>query len=381
MKILIANNLYQPFNRGGAETVVEKMKNNFECLGHQVDILSTKPFFSQTNTNNITIRTFFYYLNRLPKSFRIFWLIGNIFNPFIYLKLNKIILKNKPDLVITNNLFGLCYYLSKLLEKNCIPQIHFLHDIQFIHPSGLMMLGEEKKINSNFAKIYQAIIKSFFNRNAYIVSPSNWLLQLHKKNGFFSNLKCFVLPFPFKGCVSAIQQEKKNKSNYFLYAGQIESHKGIFFLLEVFRDLNKIYGEKYNLKIAGQGSQLQKAKTLFKNFCIIEFLGLLNQESLLKTMSQARALIVPSICYENSPAVIYDAKGLGLPILGADIGGISEIINPDNGELFKAGNKQSLIEVIDNFFATDKKFYQTSAVQPYRNFSEYCLKLLSIIVS
>jgi glycosyltransferase involved in cell wall biosynthesis len=38
---------------------------------------------------------------------------------------------------------------------------------------------------------------------------------------------------------------------------------------------------------------------------------------------------VPSLCYENSPAVIYEAFAAGLPAIGSKLGGIAELIGDD----------------------------------------------------
>ena len=56
-------------------------------------------------------------------------------------------------------------------------------------------------------------------------------------------------------------------------------------------------------------------------------------------------LVIPSICYDNSPVVIYEAFCTGTPVIGSDIGGIPELIcDGDNGLLFKAGSTASLKE-------------------------------------
>ena len=43
MKICLINNLYKPFNRGGAEKVAETIVDGLIKAGHEVFIISTKP--------------------------------------------------------------------------------------------------------------------------------------------------------------------------------------------------------------------------------------------------------------------------------------------------------------------------------------------------
>jgi glycosyltransferase involved in cell wall biosynthesis len=56
-------------------------------------------------------------------------------------------------------------------------------------------------------------------------------------------------------------------------------------------------------------------------------------------MVDSDLLCVPSIWFENSPGVVIQALGLGLPVLGSDTGGIPELVEADrNGALVPPGD-------------------------------------------
>lgn len=56
---------------------------------------------------------------------------------------------------------------------------------------------------------------------------------------------------------------------------------------------------------------------------------------------------MPSICYDNSPTVIYESFSFGVPVIGSRIGGIPELIKEGyNGFLFEAGNVEELEGII-----------------------------------
>jgi glycosyltransferase involved in cell wall biosynthesis len=58
------------------------------------------------------------------------------------------------------------------------------------------------------------------------------------------------------------------------------------------------------------------------------------------------AVIVPSLSDEQ-PRLIFDAFSQGIPVLGSDTGGITEIVKDDvNGKLFKSGDALSLAETL-----------------------------------
>ena len=44
MKICVINNLYPPYNRGGAEIVAENQVKQLVLQGHQVFVVTTRPF-------------------------------------------------------------------------------------------------------------------------------------------------------------------------------------------------------------------------------------------------------------------------------------------------------------------------------------------------
>jgi len=76
----------------------------------------------------------------------------------------------------------------------------------------------------------------------------------------------------------------------------------------------------------------------------ITYLGYISVEQLVNCLEIADALVVPSLCYENSPTVIYEALQAGIPVLAADIGGVGELVeNGKNGFLFKPGDEKDLI--------------------------------------
>ena len=60
---------------------------------------------------------------------------------------------------------------------------------------------------------------------------------------------------------------------------------------------------------------------------------------------------MPSECYENNPLAVIESLSMGTPVLGAETGGIPELISENiNGYLFSSGNQLDLIEKIKFFW-------------------------------
>ncbi len=81
----------------------------------------------------------------------------------------------------------------------------------------------------------------------------------------------------------------------------------------------------------------------------VEFLGYVQQgEALDNLIKHARAVILPSECYENCSMAILEAMSLGKPVIGSRIGGIPEQIRDGiEGILFEPGNVQELANALD----------------------------------
>jgi 3-isopropylmalate dehydratase small subunit len=75
----------------------------------------------------------------------------------------------------------------------------------------------------------------------------------------------------------------------------------------------------------------------------IKNVGFQKGEALEKLIREARFSIYPSEWYENCPFSVMESQMYGTPVLGADIGGIPELIQVGKtGELFKSGDGNEL---------------------------------------
>lgn len=75
----------------------------------------------------------------------------------------------------------------------------------------------------------------------------------------------------------------------------------------------------------------------------IKNVGFQKGEALEKLIHEARFSIYPSEWYENCPFSVMESQMYGTPVLGADIGGIPELIQVGKtGELFGSGNVEEL---------------------------------------
>ncbi len=352
MKICLINSLYHPFTRGGAEKVCQQMAQNLRDKGHQVFIVSAKPKKITVEANGTEKIYYLHsnYLNLAKHSifYRLFWHFFNLFSFSNYRKLKAILEAEQPDLVISHNLMGVGFYTIRALNTSKVNYHHFLHDIQLLHPSGLLIYDKEKQLKYLVTKLYRLLLKKILIKPDLVISPSQWLLKLHQDYGYFKQVETKIESlgkyFPLSETnVKLTSLDLFSGQDYFLFAGQLESHKGIEFLLDTFLYHNP---KHYNLAIAGKGQLEAKLKKQAKDSTNIHFLGHLDQEKLNQAILYSQALIVPSLCYENSPLIITEAKGLAKPVIGSNLGGIAEA-SPNQELLFTPLSQDDLSKKLD----------------------------------
>ncbi|HAM88993.1 MAG: putative glycosyltransferase [Candidatus Falkowbacteria bacterium GW2011_GWC2_38_22] len=336
MKICQINNLFKPYSRGGADRIVEIIYNGLKKEGHDVFVVSTQTSKKNYQENgNYYLKSYYARLAGMLGVFRAFFVLADLVCLKNYFRIKKIIKNEKVDLVITHNLRGLGFWTVRALKN--IKHIHILHDIQLIHPSGLMIQNEEEKINNVFAKLYFNITKKILASPNFAISPSAWLLEEHIARGFFKKSKKIVLPNPAEISESTKSHDRADGQIKFLYVGEIEKHKGIFLLIEAFLQCRKYY-ENISLDVIGKGS----GEADLPRIQGINYLGWKTKKEVASAMVSADCLIVPSLCYENSPTVIYEAANSCLPVIASRIGGIGELAHQFGGILFNPGEIQDL---------------------------------------
>ncbi|MBI5076843.1 glycosyltransferase [Candidatus Falkowbacteria bacterium] len=347
MKICVISNLYPPEARGGAERVAKTIADGFSAASNEVSVVSTKTGRGLTTeiVEGIKVYRFkpmnlFYYLDdeRYSVCWRFFWRLFDTFNLHSAFVVWRILKKERPQIVITHNLVGIGLLIPSVVKILKIRHCHILHDVQLVAPSGIILKGKENDFLTNgwLARVYAAICKILFGSPFMIISPSRWLMNFYVSKGFFQSSKRIILPNPIRRLEQEIP-EKTALSGSFLFLGQLKEHKGIHWLINLWQK-NNIQNK---LLVAGSGKEQRGGGN-------IQLVGDVDESSLNKIFVQADFLIVPSICYENSPTVILLAFLYGVPVIAANIGGAAELVeNGKNGFVFDAENEQEFLKALN----------------------------------
>ncbi len=333
---------------------------------HHVTVLTTHRSKSvEKNTENpITVI-------KVPSSYTtwsdhsILWRVCTHLFGFInisaYHRYRSLFKKESFDVVWVHNTVGFGMVMLLALKK--VQVIETYHDIQFLHPSGLMLFGKEQILTSVFARIYRVLLRIYTPQELVQIFPSNWLEKMYARfNMTGQNILVLRNQLPELG-----MQPLMGEGPDFLFVGQLEPHKGPQLLLESFMRLSD---RQLSLWIIGEGSlgPALKEKYSQKN---IRFLGRIDNP--LPYIASSRCLVVPSLCYENLPTVILEAALFKTLAIGSRLGGIVEALGDERLSFVPKleSLEKKLRDVFEHYNELANHFLEAQKKYPMLSSDEY----------
>jgi glycosyltransferase involved in cell wall biosynthesis len=139
-------------------------------------------------------------------------------------------------------------------------------------------------------------------------------------------------------------QVGQGQGNYALFVGRLSPEKGLDTLIKAWQRL----GSKVPLKIVGEGPLCEQIIAASQTFPGIEYLGKLPKYKVLELMKDAQILVFPSLWYEGFPLVIVEAYAVGLPVIAANLGSQSSLIeHRRTGLHFQPGDPNDLVAQVE----------------------------------
>jgi glycosyltransferase involved in cell wall biosynthesis len=141
------------------------------------------------------------------------------------------------------------------------------------------------------------------------------------------------------------------EGDYFAFVGRLAPEKGVATLIAAAARAGK------RLVVAGSGpEEAQLRAAVESSGANVEFRGHVSGPALTDLLAGAKALVLPSEWYENAPVSILEAYALGRPVIGADIGGIAEMVRPgETGLLARSGDVEGLARALSEMDALGTK--------------------------
>lgn len=364
MRILLVNKFH--YLKGGSEKYYFELAELLRENGHEV------AFFSMEDERNIKTGCKEYLVKPIDlNSSNKLKALDVIYSKENKKKMEEALEDFKPDIVHLNNFQRqLSASIIKPIKKRNIPIVFTAHDVQAICPAITMIDNDKniceqcmggkyvncikKKCNkgSTLKSIIGALegeyyrLKNIYTKQIdYIITPSEFYKKKLEQDGIPEN--------KIKSMHNFIDIKQYNletsDENYALYFGRLSKEKGILNLIQAFSKLDK--GILY---IAGEGPEKEKIEEIIKNNNLqerVKLLGLLNATEMKETIRKCKFVVVPSIWYENCPYSVMETLAIGKPVIGANIGGIPELVEDNkSGMIYQYNDIEDLKEKMKILF-------------------------------
>lgn len=358
MKILMINKFLYP--NGGSETYIFKLGEVLQKHGHEVQYfgMEHKGRCVGNRVNAYTSDMDFHTANPLAK---ISYSLKTIYSKEARRKIRLVLDDFRPDVCHLNN-FNYQLTPSIILEirkwsketGQPVKILYTAHDYQLICPNHMLYhpqtgnvcedcIGgdfsacrKKKCIHNSTAKsVIGTMEASFWKKKAVykqldtVICCSEFLKSRLDQNPVFSDKTVALHNF-----IDPVENKSGAKKDYVLYFGRLSEEKGIKTLLKVCGELPGI-----SFILAGTGPLESEIGGLNN----VQYAGFQTGADLERLIREARVTVYPSEWYENCPFSVMESQMYGTPVIGADIGGIPELIQTGKtGELFRSGDARDL---------------------------------------
>ena len=263
------------------------------------------------------------------------------------------------------------------------PYIITLHDMWWI-------CGTEHYLHYNDNRWREGIFRNFYSDYNFkkklkicplaIVCPSKWLMRIVKKSPLYVNSKIVNIAYPINQDIFYpqkinlvkkfnLKKNKKIKIFFVVFGDSNDKRKGIDLLV---KSLNLLDKDKFELVVVSKKFfDINSAK--FK----IHKLEYINLDKDLSKIYNLCDIVVITSRIDNLPNVALEAQSCGKPLVGYNVGGISDIVkNNINGFLIKPFDFTEFAKKL-NVLITNKdkrKIFSKNALKAKKNWSENYIK-------
>ena len=296
--------------------------------------------------------------------------IGDVYRPDAAHVLRRSIERFRPDVVHSHAVEGLSSSVLAVPTRLGVPHVHTLHDYWLLCQRATMVRRDGESCERRclscvaFSSVRAAVARRGFPH--VVIAPSEAIAREHTAFGAAADRIRVVLhpveapPIP--------RTPSTDRPTTFGYIGGLTEIKGVRTLVRAFGRMSPAGAA---LRVAGSGPLEHELRAAASGD--VRFLGWLDQAARERFFGDIDCLVVPSEWREPAPLVINEAKARGVPVIGADIGGIPELVPASCRELlFPSGSETALTNALERFLARPHDF---PVEPPSRGWDEHLVEI------
>ncbi|HEX4775340.1 MAG TPA: glycosyltransferase [Acidimicrobiia bacterium] len=279
----------------------------------------------------------------------------------------------RPDVVHSHSVAGLSGAVLATPSRLGVPHVHTLHDYWLLCQRMSMV----KRSGTACERRCASCIVISMERDAIVrahppdvvTAVSYAVAREHERIPWMRD-RLRVVPNPVEPVPTVARTPGSPVT--FGYIGQVTRHKGVPTLVEAFTGADT--GDA-RLLIAGTGPVYDELST--RTPPSIEWLGWVDDAGKESFFAAIDCLVVPSEWKDPAPLVVNEARARQIPVIGARIGGIPELVAPESAPLlFPARDLFALRARLESFAAEPSLYAVTTEVPRDNTWSAHLDRML-----
>ncbi|HDL85948.1 MAG TPA: glycosyltransferase, partial [Candidatus Acetothermia bacterium] len=293
------------------------------------------------------------------------WHALDSYNPWMQKYIREVVKHEKPDVASMHNLPGWSAASWKTLAKLGVPSAQVLHDHYPICVKTTMRnRGQNCKKQCVQCRLFRLPHRTLSRHVQAVVGVSRFMLERHKAFGYFERVPIQRVIHnardPLTLGIENTLESGEHAGLRFGYIGRLDPAKGIEPLIEAFQAANL---PESTLLVAGSGkADYERGLRAKVDDECVRFLGRVAPREFFPRVD---VVVVPSLCNDNFPGVIFEALAFGKPVIGSRRGGIPEMIRDgENGLLFEPDAPGALLAALEAMRNDRLRARLTAQAQP-----------------
>jgi glycosyltransferase involved in cell wall biosynthesis len=350
MKILFVSTFYDPDNIGGAELALRNLAHGLRDRGHDIGVLCTAssgPLSERFDQGLTIFRTGIpnrYWPNAAeaqPILGRLLWHTADVYNHAARRVVMEVIKRMRPDVICTQNLAGFSISAWDAARALGVPVVHVLNDLYLLAPSHP---SYENPMLRPLSRLFRQAHRGASAKIDAVVTLSRSVLDEHLRAGYFAGVATALIPtaFPLPDPGPA-PRRPISLPLCIGFLARLVPAKGIELLLQAFSKSPPLDAV---LRVGGVGTAGYVAR-LRQRYAgaRVQFLGYVDSTEFFRHVDLC---IVPSTHHDSLPTVVIEASANRVPVIGARVGGIPELIrHGENGFVFELRTCRQMREALE----------------------------------
>ena len=340
MRVLVLHNRYrQP---GGEDRVVASEVEMLRFYGVDVEV-----FEADNHANGLRL------------------LADSAWSGEMYEKVRAACHRFRPDVAHLHNFWmALTPSAIDACRSAGVPLVQTLHNFRLLCVNALFLRDGQMCTSCLGKAPWRGIVHRCYNHSAVASAAVANMIESNRRRDTWSNVDAFITPswharslFLAAGFDAERISVKPNfiqdpgpadappsSSQTIVYAGRLSPEKGLRTLASAWKNVSS--GE---LLVIGDGEERETLAVPR-----VTFAGTRDNTAVIHAIQSARALVLPSLCFETFGNAIAEAYACGRPVIVSDIGALSEIVHQGStGLKVEPGNAAQLSASLTEILSDD----------------------------